>query len=303
MNIEVICGDAYEEVNKLPNKSIQMICIDPPYNIGKADWDDIWGNVKKGYKKKDGDFEDYFEWLGDIFYILSLKLKDNGSFFFFHNNFRHLSKLDEQLQMKTNLEFKQLLIWNKRFDGASNKGYLDGFLAVDMLNNFQKMAEYICFYTFDNSSKLKEERQKRKIKQTQISAEIKSKTGGMTGWYSNLETGKNLPTKKTIKPITKYLDLMYDDIVPKFNNQKTHHSVWNYELDSKKMGHITPKPIELLKNIILHTTDENDLCLDCFAGSGSFGVACAELNRNCILIEKEEEYINIIHKRLNRGEI
>lgn len=62
--------------------------------------------------------------------------------------------------------------------------------------------------------------------------------------------------------------------------------------------HIIPKPIDLLKNIILHTTDENDIVLDCFAGSGSIGSACKETKRQCIMIEKEEKYIEFIKKNL-----
>jgi site-specific DNA-methyltransferase (adenine-specific) len=41
------------------------------------------------------------------------------------------------------------------------------------------------------------------------------------------------------------------------------------------------------------------IILDPFAGSGTTGVACKNLNRNYILIEKEPEYIEIINKRLN----
>ena len=101
-----------------------------------------------------------------------------------------------------------------------------------------------------------------------------------------------------IKPITKHLGLTIDDIVPKFRNQKKHHSVWNYDLDAKKIGHITPKPVELIENIILHTTDENDVVLDCFAGSGSTAIACKNLNRNFIMIEREKKYCDIIKKRI-----
>lgn len=61
--------------------------------------------------------------------------------------------------------------------------------------------------------------------------------------------------------------------------------------------HITPKPIDLLKNIILHTTDENDIVLDCFAGSGSIGSACKETKRQCIMMEKEEKYVEFIKKK------
>ena len=47
-----------------------------------------------------------------------------------------------------------------------------------------------------------------------------------------------------------------------------------------------------------NNTNEGDLVLDNCAGSGTTGVACKNLNRNYILIEKEPEYIDIINKRL-----
>jgi len=294
----IINGKCEEVLKTVKDKSVQLICIDPPYNIGKDDWDDIWGKTKKGYQKKEGNFENYYEWLGDIFELLSMKLKDNGSFFFFHNDFRTMCELDRQIQEKTDLAFRHFIIWNKRFDGSPRKGFLDGHVISGGINNFQKMAEYVLFYVFDNTWKLKKERLKRGIVQTDIAKENLSKSGKITGWYSNIETGKNYPTKSTIKPIKKHLGLDIDDIVPKFRNLNTSHSVWNYDLDSKKLGHLTPKPINLLKNIILHTTDENDIVLDCFAGSGSIGVACEQTNRNYILIEKEKKYYDLMKKRI-----
>jgi site-specific DNA-methyltransferase (adenine-specific) len=62
--------------------------------------------------------------------------------------------------------------------------------------------------------------------------------------------------------------------------------------------HATPKPIDLLENIIRHTTDENDLLLDCFAGTGSLFKACKNLKRRCILIEKNEEYCKFIKENV-----
>ena len=175
---------------------------------------------------------------------------------------------------------------------------MDGFVVKNEMHTFNKMAEYILFYTFDNSYKLKEARTRLKVNQITISQEILSKTGGLTGWYSNLETGKNQPTRETIKPIEKHLGLTYEDIVPKFNNMKTDHSVWNYDMAKRCPVHITPKPIDLLKNIITHTTDEGDMVLDCFAGSGSLGYACKQMGRNCILIEREENYCEYIRGQL-----
>jgi len=243
------------------------------------------------------------DFLINIIIKLEIKLKDNGSFFIFHNSMEIISELMMQIKDKTKLKYKQFIVWNKRFDGSSKKGYMDGFIIKEQLHNFNKMAEYILFYTFDNTYKLKKKRIELKLNQLVISQEIKSKNGLITGWYSNIENGKNLPTIETIKPIEKHLNLSFDDIVPKFRNMKTHHSIWNYDIAPRSSFHLTPKPIDLLKNIIIHTTDENDVVLDCFAGSGSLGFACFELKRKCILIEKNIEYCNYIKEKLLKSSI
>ena len=123
---------------------------------------------------------------------LENKLKDNGSFFMFHNDMETISELIVNIKKDTKFVFKQMIVWNKRFDGSSKKGFMDGFVVKSDMHNFNKMAEYILFYTFDNSYKLKEARKNLNVTQLTISKEIKSKTGGLTGWYSNLETGKKI---------------------------------------------------------------------------------------------------------------
>ena len=282
-NITLLRGDCLSKLDQVPDKSIQLICIDPPYNIGKDTWDNI---------------ENYIDWLMSVIKILEKKLKDNGSFFMFHNDMESISELMVSIKANTSFVYKQMIVWNKRFNESKKKGFLDGFVVKNDMHNFNKMAEYILFYTFDNSYKLKEARKTLKVSQLTISKEILSRTGGITGWYSNLETGKNMPTRETIKPIEKHLNLTYEDIVPKFNNMKTHHSVWDYDMAKRCKIHVTPKPVELLENIIHHTTDEGDTVLDCFAGSGSMGYACVKTNRKCVLIEKEEKYFDYIKNEL-----
>jgi len=49
-------------------------------------------------------------------------------------------------------------------------------------------------------------------------------------------------------------------------------------------------------------SNDGDLILDPFAGSGTTGVACQNLNRNYILIEKEPKYYDIILKRLSESQ-
>lgn len=67
----------------------------------------------------------------------------------------------------------------------------------------------------------------------------------------------------------------------------------------KDTGHIAVMPVDIAENIIKAT--EYQTVLDPFAGSGTTGVACQNLNRNFILMEKEPEYVEIIKQRLAKG--
>ena len=62
--------------------------------------------------------------------------------------------------------------------------------------------------------------------------------------------------------------------------------------------HPPQKPVLLMEYLIKTYTNKGETVLDFTAGSGSTGVACKNLNRNYILIEKEQKYIDIINKRL-----
>lgn len=63
--------------------------------------------------------------------------------------------------------------------------------------------------------------------------------------------------------------------------------------------HPTQKPVSLLEYLIKTYTNENELVLDNCMGSGSTGVACKNLNRKFIGIEKEIKYFEIAQKRIN----
>ena len=69
--------------------------------------------------------------------------------------------------------------------------------------------------------------------------------------------------------------------------------------DKSKRFHPTQKPVALFEYLIKTYTNEGDLILDNCAGSGTTGVACKNLNRDFILIEKEPKYVEIIKERLN----
>ncbi len=91
------------------------------------------------------------------------------------------------------------------------------------------------------------------------------------------------------------------DIMKKLNGGKQMKDVWETsltKLKEKKYGkHPTQKPIELLERIILASTDETDLILDPFNGSGTTGIVASKLNRKYIGIEKEKTYLDLTIKR------
>ncbi len=64
--------------------------------------------------------------------------------------------------------------------------------------------------------------------------------------------------------------------------------------------HPTQKPVALFEYLIKTYTNEGDLVLDNAAGSGTTAIAARNTGRNYILIEKEQEYIDIINKRLTK---
>lgn len=65
-----------------------------------------------------------------------------------------------------------------------------------------------------------------------------------------------------------------------------------------KRHHPTQKPVALLEYLIKTYTLENETVLDFTMGSGSTGVACKNLNRQFIGIEKDKEYFEIAKKRI-----
>ena len=62
--------------------------------------------------------------------------------------------------------------------------------------------------------------------------------------------------------------------------------------------HPTTKNIEILERIIRAYSNENDLVLDCFMGSGSTAIACKKTNRDYIGCELDKDYISKARKRI-----
>ena len=71
-----------------------------------------------------------------------------------------------------------------------------------------------------------------------------------------------------------------------------------YNPPGESNSHPTIKPVKLMEWLVKLTSNEGDVVLDCFNGSGTTGVACKNLNRKYIGIEMNPEYIEMTRKRL-----
>ena len=285
--------DCIEGMRLLPDDSVDLIVIDPPYNIGKDKRWDKWRSV-----------EDYVAWMTEVFRECERVLKPNGSFYWFHNDFEQIVELHRAIKENTSFVFKQFIVWNKRFEGARNKGFLDGFVAAEGLRNYQQMAEYCLFY-ISNSFQKKLTESRKSLGMTENDVELyigrveKKNPNRGTRICRRWEEGSSFPSESDYEKLRNLFGWKesYDEINTVFNNQKTHHSVWNYEV-APKIGHITPKPVELIENIIRHSSNEGAIVLDCFMGSGTTAVAATRLGRNFIGFEREPEYVKIANQRL-----
>ena len=81
---------------------------------------------------------------------------------------------------------------------------------------------------------------------------------------------------------------------------RIYHQLWNgmiREGEHEKRVHPTQKPIRMLSEILQDFTNEGDIILDVFGGSGSTLIACEQTGRTCYMAELSPEYVDVIIAR------
>jgi len=75
--------------------------------------------------------------------------------------------------------------------------------------------------------------------------------------------------------------------------------VWDYPRvhGDERHGHATPKPVDMMKRVMLTSLPKNGLCLEPFGGSGSTLMGAQLTNRRCYTVELKPEYCDVIVKR------
>ncbi len=307
-NSVVLEGDSLSILQNIPDKSISLILTDPPYH-----------STKKKNIKNDTAFSndsEFIEWMERYSNEWKRILKPNGSVYVFCS-----SRMSAKLEVMFSKQFNILshVVWSKPnepgFDGWKGK------MKKESLRQWYAHSERILFLEPSSNENLKKSTfgqfLKEKRKQCEMSG---NKLTELTGAYgkvnhggavSNWETGRNIPSREQYQKIceafieTGKIKTMpeYEDVIRPFNVSANVEftDVWDfYSVRPYKGKHPAEKPQDMLDHCILSSSFENDIVLDCFAGSGSTAISALRNNRKSISIELEEKWVESISDRLNK---
>ena len=273
--------DCIVGMKKIDSESIDLVISDPPYfKVINQSWDYNWREE-----------QDYIEWSKKWLEETYRILRKGGSFYLF-GYFRTLSKLIPILE---NLGFKirQQIILNKGMQAVSGR-------ATKKYKMFPNVTEIILFIYKDSKPFVKEFL-KSKQKELGYTSKyineclgVKSNGGGMWSIYTGNNVCKQLPTEESWNKLQKILNfnIPYCKISQTFNQQMGITDVWD---DIKFYGeknrfHPTQKPLKLIERLVLASSNEKDIILDPFMGSGTTARACIRTKRKYIGFEIEKEY-------------
>jgi len=307
----IVHGDCRDVLPKIPDKAIDLVLTDPPYNIGKGTWD----------RRRQ-----YIPWIIERFMQVERVMRDTAALWFSHMIFGSLAEIHSGLVTNTKLRHVQFITIDKGLGSIAGR-------TSDDLRTFPRATEYYQFYAFDDPTGaerlsdtiatknpmalyLSDEINRSGISRKAVAALFPSKTGGMTGCVSNWTIGYNFPTQEQYQAMRvllnnnngckdylrrEYEDLRreYEDLRRPFDLPMGVTDVWQFNFsDGDNNGHCTEKPIPLISRIVKTCSRQGALILDPFLGSGTTLVAAKNLGRRAIGIEIEYKYCQIAEQRL-----
>lgn len=312
--MQILKGDCLELMKEIPDSSVDLILTDPPYGTIKGLKIDRYRKKNNKEEIKESNKWDNIININLMFKEIERILRPNGRCILFSQD-PFTTNLINELKNHPNLEYNQKAIWLKNnagnFLGCKNKlcNYYEDINIITKIN-----------YDYDLSNPLIEYFQKIK-KYTDLTRIKWFKRYNNYNIMSNIQFNKHfvLCTEETYNILIKDYNINqmegfkeYNDLkvinnnfknlnkkVFNLNGLKSKSNVFEYKRPSKSL-HPTQKPTELLKDLILTYSNQDDLVLDFTMGSGSTGIACIETNRRFIGIELDQNYFNIAQERINK---
>jgi len=325
--IDVICGDCRDVMQEMDTSSVDAIVTDPPYGRFKSDaWDRQWSTDAQ-----------YLDWLDGLCSEWFRLLKPNGSLYVFASprmSARVEVKIGERFNVLNRVTWAKPPFATKaemsdkdscrlffpvsesiifaEHHGADNiaKGEAGYEAKCDELRGF--VFEPLRAY-------LDDERKRAGVNFEQVRQGVGCADGSglPSHWFTHSQWA--LPTAANYAKLqelfnaqsangTEYLRREYEDLRREYEDLRRpfnvtadvpYTDVWTFDTVRAYPGkHPCEKPLDLMRHIIESSTRPDAVVYDPFMGSGSTGVACAQLGRSFIGSELSPDYTEQARQRI-----
>ncbi len=268
---KVICDDCVNGLTRIEDNKVDLIYLDPPFFT--QDVQRLYSKETKTeltFSDKWNSMEEYLLFMEERLTECKRTLKDTGSIFVHcDRNASHYLKvlLDKIFGMKN---FQSEIIWTYKRWSNSKKGLLNNHQVILFYSKTDRF-KFNCIYTeYSETTNIDQILQER-VRDKEGKAKYKTDENG------NVVIGKS---KKGV-PLSDVWEIPY--LNPKAK---------------ERVGYPTQKPVILLEQIIKLVTDEGDIVVDPFAGSGTTLVAAKILNRKYLGMDISSDAVLIAEKRL-----
>lgn len=281
-------GDVTSTLARFPSSTIDLTILDPPYwKVVGEPWDFQWRTLAE-----------YTEWCTQWFTHLQrvCKLSSTLYLFGYTRNLHPLVPILESLGFC----FRQEITIDKGLRSIAGR-------KTSTYKIFPNTTETLYMFVRDPKSEIRSFLKSRQ-KELGLSAKeinqrlgVKSNGGGMWSLY----TGENVMGQVPTMELWSKLETVLETTVPQhlkgqtFHPQKGISNVWSdIDFYIKDRIHRTQKPLSLLERLIRASSNEGDMVLDPFAGSGTTMIAAKNLNRRGVCFDLDEDMVRKANHRI-----
>lgn len=281
-DIKILQGDCTLLLQNIPSESVDAIITDPPYlylknqKLDKTFNEEVFFNEAKRVLKKSGFIVMFGR--GTAFYRWNTRLADLG--FIFKEEIIWDKKLTNNMYSNIVRVHETISIFTKK-SGTINKVFVE--YIENRINNPSLLLDNI----------------------KRIESKIKTPFGldKIKKYLSNekMPVSNDVKNKHEIVGVKKYDQDRVCHILKTIKKGIRESSIISITSEHYTMQHPTQKPVRLMERLMQLVTQEDDLVIDPFMGSGSTGLAAINLNRRFIGIELDDEYFGIAKARLENA--